>query len=198
MATCYDRKRTMLKGKAGKSILALLLMMLFMFSVNLPAVMAEEVTDEEVTPVEMVTPSGSATVAEVVEESGSGDIHVVEDDHKSFQNDAPSVTITETYVTNDTSDADPEDKIYGMEPTDTTYTLTDTGEPIDKNSQAKVNTVGAEVKVEASEPAVPEAPEGSTETQDPQVTITKTTVTKSENAISKAVKDALSKANSNT
>ena len=79
MATSYDRKGTMMKGKAGKSILSLLLMMLFMFSVNLPAVMAEEVTDEEVTPVEMVTPSGSATVAEVVEESGSGDVNVVED-----------------------------------------------------------------------------------------------------------------------
>ena len=102
MATSCDRKGTMKKGKAGKSILALLLMMLFILTVPTPAVMAEEVADEEVTPVEMVTPSGSATVAEVVEESGSGDVNVVEDDQKSFQNDAPSVTITETYITNDT------------------------------------------------------------------------------------------------
>ena len=271
MSADSTRRTMSMKGKAGKSILALLLVMLFVFFVYKPPVMAEDIpegeavseetssglavsseapgedtagayvssaeqeahaegpaegagtrgasedgssaenggqsapsadqdidSDPDVERVPLETPSGTATVAEVVEGTGEEENNIVSDDQKSFSNDAPSVTITETYVTNDTSETPPEDKIYGMEPTNTEYTITDTGEFLDKNSQAKVKTTGAEVTVTAGEPVTPEAPEGSTGQQDPEVTITKTTVTKSESAIEKAVRDALSKATRDT
>ena len=206
----------MTEGRKVRGLIALLLVMFLVIGFSMPSAYAEEPaaaqtagqtaeeTEEPIPEVPLEVPTGEATVAEVNDITNTQHSptveNTVEGSEETFTNDAPSVTITETYTTEDTSDTEPETKIYGLEPDSVTYTLTDTGEPLDKNSQEKVNTIGAETTVTASEHAVPEPVEGSTEPAptEPVVTITKTTVTESENAIEKAVKSALDKVGDDT
>ena len=189
----------MTEGRKVRGLIALLLVMFLVIGFSMPSAYAEEPaaaqtagqtaeeTEEPIPEVPLEVPTGEATVAEVNDITNTQHSptveNTVEGSEETFTNDAPSVTITETYTTEDTSDTEPETKIYGLEPDSVTYTLTDTGEPLDKNSQEKVNTIGAETTVTASEHAVPEPVEGSTEPAptEPVVTITKTTVTESEN-----------------
>ena len=135
--------------------------------------------EEEDTSVPFETDAGSAAVAEVIVSSGSGDVNII-DEPKEFENDAPSVTVTETFQSTDLSEDTPaEDKIETLTPSSTTYVLTEGGDTIRESDQDKVDLSDADVKVEEGD---------KTETS---VTITRTSVTSSENAIQKAIDNAL-------
>ena len=144
--------------------------------------------------VALEAPAGEAVIAEVVDSQGNNE----QSEPETFENDEPSVTVTETFVTTDTSETAPEDKIEGMVPTETTYVLTESGETLRDEDHHKVDTSDAEVTVTASEPTTPEADPDTGATPDPEITITRTTVTGSENAIQKAVDKALEKITDDT
>ena len=127
---------------------------------------------------------GKASVAEVVSNSGHNSV----DKPKEFENDLPSATVVETFTSTDLSDLDPEDKIRDLQPTNKTATLTDSGDTIREGDLKKIDLDHADVKVEAGTPA---------ET-DTTVTITKTSVTSSTNAIQKAIEKALDNVSSDT
>lgn len=203
-----NKNKKMMRRFSELGLILLLLLSLFCVICvrNTPAVWAEETGTEmaEETPspadgdvdvdasVPLVTPAGSAAVAEVIEDSGSGTPeNTVSDEPKEFTNDAPSVTITETFVTEDLSETDPEEKIVGMQPASTTYVLTETGQTLKEDDQSKVDRKDAEVTVTAAEPVQPEADPQTGTTPPETVTITRTTVTASQNAIQKAVEEAL-------
>ena len=127
---------------------------------------------------------GKASVAEVVSNSGHNSV----DKPKEFENDLPSATVVETFTSTDLSDLDPEDKIRDLQPTNKTATLTDSGDTIREGDLKKIDLDHADVKVEAGTPA---------ET-DTTVTITRTSVTSSTNAIQKAIEKALDSVSSDT
>ena len=189
-------KWTRKKGRQLGEIALMLLMVLSLLCAHVPSARAADdapQTEESQgsAPAPLTAPEGSAAVTEVVSESGSNTQATPE----TFTNDVPSVTVTETYTSTDTSDTAPQDKITeGQKPDSTTYTLTETGAPIRDEDKTKVDTSDedAQVTYTASDPAVPA---GGTE---PVVTITKTTVTDSDNAIQKAVDKALEKITSDT
>ncbi|MBQ9827063.1 MAG: hypothetical protein IJM62_00105, partial [Lachnospiraceae bacterium] len=104
---------------------------------------------------------------------------------ETFKNDVQSITITQTYksdnpdITNDNAYS----YVPQLKPETTTYTGTISGKTLKSTDENKVETKGATVKYN-----VVKAADNST------AVITKTTVTKSSNAIQKAINSALKKA----
>lgn len=129
----------------------------------------------------LTPPEGSAAIVEVVESGKEGNqvnsSAYFEGKDTEFTNDRPSVTLTETY--NNCAGTDTQIP-SGKKPDETAAIITDTMQPI---------TV-------PKEGLVPEESE-STVVRNGE-TLIKTTVTKSDNAIQKAVSEALSKIQENT
>ncbi|MBR0398098.1 MAG: hypothetical protein IJI10_07480, partial [Eubacterium sp.] len=176
------------------------------------------------------TNKGSATVAEVVQpssgsgssggssdsgsssggssdsgsggSSGGGETNTVENP-APVNNDPPSVTVTESYTSTDTSDVDAdetkaneqiENKIKDEEKTkagDKEYKLTEGDETIREEDHEKVDDIikNDDITKTVTYKQSDKTGEEGKET----VTLTKTTVTKSENAVQKAINDALKK-----
>ena len=137
----------------------------------------------------LTAPEGSAVLAEVVKEEGKNELT----ETQSFSNDVPSVTVTETFKTTDVSDKTPEEKIKDKKADSTTYKFTESGTDVREEDQSKVSTTGAKVTVTASDPTKPTANPETGVTPDPEITITRVSVTESENAIQKSVDKALEK-----
>ncbi|MBQ6413383.1 MAG: hypothetical protein IJI19_07890, partial [Ruminococcus sp.] len=136
--------------------------------------------------------NGSATLSEKVVNNdedtnrlAADPEHNIESSQQTFTNDVQSITITETYnltgndaanVTNLNAGA----IVSTKTPDSQTYTITDTGLPLKAADQNKVDTIKAETTYK-----VAKGTDGIT------ATVTKTTVTKSSNAIQKAIDAAL-------
>ena len=147
----------------------------------------------EDTSVALEADPGSATVAEVITESDGSESNTVTE-AEAIENDVPSVTVTETFesVRLD-GDEKAEDKIKNMEPAGKTYTLTDGGDTIKEEDREKVDLTKDGNKVEVTE--------GNKTEKDGTTTVdkvTRTTVTSSDNAIQKAVNEALKKITADT
>ena len=126
----------------------------------------------------MTPPAGSATIVEVVESGKEGNQvdEVFKDSDTEFTNDAPSITLTETYKVPGTGEQIPDD----LEPEESSAYITDTMQPITVPKEGLVLDEAESTVVRNGE------------------TLIKTTVTESDNAIQKAVSEALSKIQENT
>ena len=136
---------------------------------------------------------GSAEVAEVITESDGSESNTVTE-AEAIENDVPSVTVTETFesVTLE-GDEKAEDKIKNMDPAGKTYALTEGGDTIKEEDREKVDLSKEGNKVEVTE--------GNKTEKDGTTTVdkvTRTTVTSSDNAIQKAVNEALKKVTADT
>ena len=128
--------------------------------------------------------------------SGSAEQNTI-DEPATYENDVPSVTVKETFTSTDTTEA-ASDEAYEAKisaetatPGEKTYTLTESGDTLREEDKEKVDAqTDKKVTYEQSQPAGEEGKQ--------TVTITRTTVTNSENAIQKAVTDALKKVTENT
>ena len=187
------------KGRQLGQLALMLLMVLSLFLANVPAAMAEGDSSSPASgspgqTASLTATEGTATLSEVIDENNSN----TQSSAENFTNDLPSVTVTETFVTTDTSDKTPEEKIESLTPKTTTYTLTETGATVAKNDESKVDKTNGDVTVTASEPVAPPADPETGVTPAPEVTISRVTVIKSDNAIQKAVNSALEKITADT
>ena len=136
---------------------------------------------------------GSAEVAEVITESNGSESNTVTE-AEAIENDVPSVTVTETFESVTLQgDEKAEDKIKNMDPAGKTYALTEGGDTIKEEDREKVDLSKEGNKVEVTE--------GNKTEKDGTTTVdkvTRTTVTSSDNAIQKAVNEALKKVTADT
>lgn len=145
---------------------------------------AEDVAEETIT---IEQPEGSASVVEVIKDQSGTETNTLAtstDPVVEHENDMPSITITETFSENPNNDP-------GLTPDSISVTLTDGGDAVAPECMAEAlelssgHTTSKPTKVDT--PADPEAGTPAT------TTWTKVTVTESQNAIQKAIDDALSR-----
>ena len=104
------------KGRQLGQLALMLLMVLSLFLANVPAAMAEGDSSSPASgspgqTASLTATEGTATLSEVIDENNSN----TQSSAENFTNDLPSVTVTETFVTTDTSDKTSE---YGYRPCD--------------------------------------------------------------------------------
>ena len=131
--------------------------------------------------------------------SGGGEVNSAPSPAEPVSNDPPSVTVTETYTSKDTGDASTDEaiqeKINAVKAEDENagdkeYKLTESGETIREEDHEKVDDIIKNADDDKKTVTYKQSDKEG-EGDDAKVTLTKTTVTKSENAIQKAIDDAL-------
>ena len=146
---------------------------------------AEETEDVAEETIVIEQPAGSASVVEVIKDQDGTETNLLTtstDPVDEHENDMPSITVTETFSEDPHNDP-------GLKPDSISVTLTDSGDAVAPECMAeafeKSSDIADPVITSVDTPADEEAGTPAT------TTWTKVTVTESQNAIQKAVDDAL-------
>ena len=146
---------------------------------------AEETEDVAEETIVIEQPAGSASVVEVIKDQDGTETNLLTtstDPVDEHENDMPSITVTETFSEDPHNDP-------GLKPDSISVTLTDSGDAVAPECMAEAFEKSSDI----AEPVITsvETP-ADTEAGTPATTTwTKVTVTESQNAIQKAVDDAL-------